>query len=182
MQMRDTPVSPGLRLLIDSAAIARRVDALAAEIGRDYAGLNPLLLGVLKGCFIFLADLARRLTPPPQVDFIAVRSYGLAGSEQQDVEIALEPRLPLRGRHVLVVEDIIDSGRSLEAVLAWVASQAPASVRVCAMLVREGARERGLQVDYGGFDVGPGWLVGYGLDLAEQHRTLPDVFVVEQET
>lgn len=181
MRLHDRPALPGLRLLIDAESLSRRADALAAELARDYRGLDPLLLGVLKGSFIFLADLSRRMTPSPQVDFIAVRSYGLFGSEQQQVEVALEPRLSLRGRHVVVVEDIIDSGRSIQKVLEYVAGQEPASVRVCAMLVREGAREKGLQVDYGGFDVGPGWLVGYGLDLSEQHRVLPDVHVVEEE-
>lgn len=180
--MADYPIPPGLRLLIDAETIAQRVEALAADIARDYAGRNPLLLGVLKGGFIFLADLSRRIVPSPEIDFVAVRSYGLAGSAQGNVEVAVAPRSSLRGRHVLIVEDIVDSGRSLDALLAWAAFQEPASVRVCALLVRDSARQQGARVDYVGFDVGPGWLVGYGLDLAEQHRTLPDVFVVEQET
>ncbi len=181
MRTQERRTLPGLRLLIDAESLSRRADAIAEELARDYQGLDPLLLGVLKGGFIFLADLSRRMIPAPQVDFIAVRSYGLSGSDQQEVEVALEPRLALRERHVIVVEDIIDSGHSIQKVLEYVAGQRPASVRVCAMLVREGARERGLQVDYGGFDVAPGWLVGYGLDLSEQHRVLPDVYVVEGE-
>ncbi len=181
MRMQDRLALPGLRLLIDSESLSRRADALAEDLARDYQGLDPILLGVLKGSFIFLADLSRRMSPSPQVDFIAVRSYGLFGSNQQRVEVALEPRLSLRDRHVVVVEDIIDSGNSIRKVLEYVAGQQPASVRVCAMLVREGARERGLPVDYGGFDVAPGWLVGYGLDLSEQHRVLPDVYVVERD-
>lgn len=172
---------PSLRLLISRDDIQRRVEELAAAVQRDYRERPPLFLGVLKGSFIFLADLSRRMEPSPEVDFILLSSYGPLDHSSGRVEVVLEPRLSLEGRDVLVVEDIIDSGLSLKFLLDYLAGRRPARLRVCALLVRQRLLDEGLAVDYLGFPVGDGFLVGYGLDCREQHRTLPDVYVIEED-
>ena len=170
-----------LQPLISRHAIRRRVRSLAAQLSRDYEGRAPLLLGVLKGSYVFLADLARCMAEPPEVDFIQASSYGLNGTASNGrIEICLSPRSDLRDRHVVIVEDIVDSGHTLRFLRDHVVAMQPASVRVCALLLRESSRPAlGDLVDYAGFTVRDGWLVGYGLDLAEKYRHLPDVHVVE---
>jgi hypoxanthine phosphoribosyltransferase len=169
-----------LRLLISQQAISERVRELAGELSRDYRGRSPLLLGVLKGCYIFLADLTRQMDEPPEVDFVQLASYGLKGTERDRVEVCLSPRSDLRGRHVVIVEDIVDTGHTLRFLRDYVVERQPASLRVCALLLRERSRA-GVSdiVDYVGFGVGEGWLVGYGLDLSERYRHLRDLHVVE---
>jgi hypoxanthine phosphoribosyltransferase len=170
-----------LRPLISRQAIEERVRELAEELSRDYRGRSPLLLGVLKGCYVFLADLTRCMDEPPEVDFVQLSSYGLKGTERSGrAEICLSPRSDLRGRHVLIVEDIVDSGETLRFLRDYVAERQPASVRVCTLLLRERSQATvGDIVDYVGFPVGEGWLVGYGLDLSEKYRHLRDLHVVE---
>jgi hypoxanthine phosphoribosyltransferase len=170
-----------LRPLISRHAIRRRVRTLAAELSRDYEGRSPLFLGVLKGCYVFLADLARCMSEPPEVDFIQVSSYGLNGAASNGrVEICFSPRSELRGRHVVIIEDIVDTGETLRLLRDHVAAMQPASVRVCALLLRERSRDLlNDLVDYAGFTVRDGWLVGYGLDLSEKYRHLPDLHFVE---
>ena len=142
-----------LRRLIPERAIQRRVRALAAELSRDYRGRSPLFLGVLKGA---------------------------AGSDK--ISVRLRPTADLQGRDVVVVEDIVDTGRTLRFLRRYVARRGPASLRVCALLVRTHAgNEKERLVDYRGFTVGEGWLVGYGLDCSEKYRALPDIYVVEGE-
>jgi hypoxanthine phosphoribosyltransferase len=170
-----------LRPLISHEAIERRVGELAEALSRDYEGRSPLFLGVLKGCYIFLADLTRRMVEPPEIDFVQLSSYGLKGTESAGrIDICLSPSSELRARHVVIVEDIVDSGETLGFLRNFVIEQQPASMRVCTLLLREMARPatRDL-VDYVGFTVGEGWLVGYGLDLSEKYRHLPDLHVVE---
>ncbi len=170
-----------LRPLISEQDIQRRVRGLAEELSADYRGLSPLFLGVLKGCYIFLADLTRQMDEPPEIDFVQLASYGLKGVERSaQVEICLSPRADLRGRHVIIIEDIVDSGETLHFLRDYVETRQPASLRVCTFLRREKSRQdvAGL-VDYVGFDVGEGWLVGYGLDLSEKYRHLPDLCIVE---
>jgi hypoxanthine phosphoribosyltransferase len=170
-----------LRPLISRQAIRRRVRALAAQLSRDYEGRSPLFLGVLKGSYVFLADLTRSMVEPPEVDFIQLSSYGLKGTASDgNVEVCLSPRNELRGRHVVIVEDIVDSGQTLRFLRDDIARHRPASLRVCALLLRESSRDLlNDLVDYVGFAVGEGWLVGYGLDLSEKYRHLPDLHVVE---
>jgi hypoxanthine phosphoribosyltransferase len=170
-----------LRPLISRQAIQRRVRTLAARLSDDYRGRSPLFLGVLKGCYVFLADLARQMAEPPEIDFIQLSSYGLKGTAGSGkIEICLSPTSDLRGRHVLIVEDIVDSGETLRFLRDYVAERQPASMRVCTFLLRERSRATvGEIVDYVGFSVGEGWLVGYGLDLSEKYRHLPDIRVVE---
>ena len=172
-----------LRRLIPERAIQRRVRALAAELSRDYRGRSPLFLGVLKGAYVFLADLTRLMDEPPEIDFIQLSSYGLNGAVgSRRVKVLLHPTADLQGRHVVVVEDIVDTGRTLRFLRRYLARRGPASLRVCALLVRTRAHdEKERPVDYCGFTVGDGWLVGYGLDCSEKYRALPDIYVVEGE-
>jgi len=171
---------PSLQLLVPHTRIQRRVRVLATRLSRDYRGLSPLYLAVLKGAYIFLADLTRRLDEPPEVDFVQLTTYGLHGTSAGSVRMRLRPRADLAGRHVIVVEDIIDSGRTLRYLLDYLDRQRPASLRVCALLARQRVLdELPRPIDYLGLTVGDGWLVGYGLDRSEQYRTLPDVYTIE---
>ena len=170
-----------LRPLISEPDIQRRVHELAGELSRDYRGLSPLFLGVLKGCYIFLADLTRQMDEPPEIDFVQLASYGLKGVERSaQAEVCLNPRADFRGRHVVIVEDIVDSGETIRFLRGYVELRRPASLHVCTFLLREKSRENTIGlIDYVGFEVGEGWLVGYGLDLSEKYRHLPDLRVVE---
>lgn len=172
--MSDAP-----RTLIDEATIARRVTELADAISRDYASTDDLLLiGVLKGAFIFLADLARALTIPRSVDFIALASYGKGGTVAEGVRLVMDLRESVRGKDVLVVEDIVDSGRTLRYLLDTLAAREPRSLKTC-VLVRKATRaEVAIDIDYLGFDIPDEWVVGYGLDYADKYRTLPYIGVV----
>jgi hypoxanthine phosphoribosyltransferase len=160
-------------MLISAGEISRRVAELAARIDEDYPPEEELvLLGVLKGAFVFLADLARALAREATVDFIALSSYGssAAGGE---VRLVLDTRRALAGRHVLVVEDIVDSGRTLAYLHALLGARAPASLRTVALLRKLVPERAAVPIDYVGFDIPDDWVVGYGLDLAERFRGLP---------
>jgi len=155
--------------------LARRVAELGAEISADYAGRAPLLVGVLKGAFVFMADLARAIDLPVEVDFMAVASYGAATKTSGVVRIVKDLDLDLSGRHVIVVEDIIDSGLTLQYLRRNLLARGPASLEVCAMLVREGQQKGNLGLRYVGFSIPPDFVIGYGLDVAERYRNLADV-------
>lgn len=172
-----------LELLIPRRRIQARVAGLARRLDDDYRGLSPLYLAVLKGSYVFLADLTRRLEEPPEVEFVRLSLYGRRGEEKAErVRVLHHPCADLSGRHILIVEDIVDSGRTLAFLLNYVRRRRPASVRACALLAREGVlEEMGLRVDYLGLTVGPGWLVGYGLDRGERWRTLPDIYRLRDE-
>ena len=168
------------RTLYSEADIARRVGELAAGISKDYAGKGELLLiGVLKGAFIFLSDLARRLSIPHRVDFMSVASYP-DGSERSDaVRLMLDLRGDIRGRHVIIVEDIVDTGGTLEYLQGMLGARGPASLKTCALLRKVKPREEEPAVDYLGFEIEDDWVVGYGLDYADQYRTLPYIGVIQ---
>jgi len=167
-----------LEPLLGREAIAEAVHRLARQVEEDYRDRFPLLIGVLKGAFIFLADLARALTIPHQVEFVRLASYGM-GTRPGRVRITARPLLPLEGRHLLVVEDIVDTGHSLRALLPYLERRRPASLRVCALLDKPERREVEVPIHYLGFQVPDRFLVGYGLDWAERYRTLPDIYAVE---
>jgi len=167
------------RELISEADILRRVDELAARIDADYADADDLLLvGVLRGAFIFLADLSRRLTIPCAVDFISVASY-VGAVQSGDVRLILDVRKPIHDRHVLLVEDIVDSGHTLDYLVRTFAAREPASLRTCVLTRKPGNLEVDVPIDYLGFDIPDEWVVGYGLDLEDQWRTLPYIGAVE---
>jgi len=161
--------------LISRERIAARVSELAQTIGRDYADAEDgiLLIGVLKGAFIFLADLARALPLPNAVDFLALSSYGANGAARGAVRIVLDLRASIRGRHVLIVEDIVDTGHTLAYVRKMLAVRQPASLRTCALVIKPARRELEVPVEYVGFEIPDVWVVGYGLDHSDQYRTLP---------
>lgn len=160
-------------ILVSEGAIAARVAELAARISTDYAGADELLLvGVLRGSFIFLADLCRRLTVPCRVDFLAVSRYE-HGAVPGAVRLVMDLRTDVRGRHVLVVEDIVDSGHTLAYLVETLRARGPASLRSCTLTRKPARLEVDIAPDYVGFDVPDRWLVGYGLDYADRFRTLP---------
>lgn len=165
--------------LIGETDIRRRVDELAAQISSDYADKGTLVLvGVLKGSFIFLADLSRRLTIPRTIEFIAVSSYEQGSVQSGAVRLVMDVRGNIEGAHVLIVEDIVDTGNTLHYLMDMLASHRPASVRTCTLLHKAERAEVDVQLDYVGFNIADEWVVGYGLDYAEQSRTLPYIGIV----
>lgn len=168
-----------VRELISEARIQERVSELARQIEADYHGVDEVVLvGILKGSFIFLADLARRLSLPRRIEFMAVSSYR-DGDRAGAVRLLMDLRTDIRHRHVIIVEDIVDSGRTLEYLLNNLKARGPASVESC-VLVRKPDGEHTPTVRYLGFEIPDAWVVGYGLDFAERHRTLPYIGVLEQ--
>lgn len=164
------------RVLLDEATIAGRVEEMAAEISTDYHGLRNedfLLVGVLKGSFIFLADLARRLTVPHRIDFIALSSYAEKAEATGAVRLIMDTRTDVTGRHVLIVEDILDTGYTLNYLYRLFAVREPASLRTAALLSKPDRRKIDVPVHYVGFEIPDVWVVGYGLDYADRFRTLP---------
>jgi len=167
------------RPLFTEEAIRQRVDELAQDISRDYADKGEVLLvGVLKGAFMFLADLSRRLTIPRRVDFIAVASYGASTVPSESVRLVLDLRGDIRDRHVLIVEDIIDTGSTLGYLHNLLGLRGPASLKTCALLRKAKARDTMPGADYLGFEIADDWVVGYGLDYADHYRTLPYIGVL----
>ncbi len=160
------------RILIPTEQIQNRVQELANQINRDYASVDRLyIVGILKGAFIFMADLTRQLSIPHIVDFMALSSYGKTTSSGT-VRILMDLRGSIEGQHVLIVEDILDSGNTLNYLCRILKDREPASLRTC-VLVRKICSDVDLPIDYLGFDIPDVWVVGYGLDFADRHRTLP---------
>ncbi|GAA4974893.1 hypoxanthine phosphoribosyltransferase [Kineococcus glutinatus] len=160
------------RVLLTKEQIAARVAELAAELDRDYAGEDVLLVGVLKGAVMVMADLSRAMRIPVSMDWMAVSSYGSGTKSSGVVRILKDLDADISGRHVLVVEDIIDSGLTLSWLLANLGSRGPASVRVCALLRKPDAAKVEVDVAYVGFDIPNEFVVGYGLDFADRYRNL----------
>ncbi len=167
-------------VLISEEEIQQRVAALAERISTDYDDDDELVLvGVLKGSFIFLADLSRALTIPRTIEFIAVSSYGSGSKSTGAVRLVMDVRGNIEDKHVLIVEDIVDTGHTLKYLIGMLESHRPASVKTCALVRKAERAEVEVVVDYLGFDIGDEWVVGYGLDYAEQNRTLPYIGVVK---
>jgi hypoxanthine phosphoribosyltransferase len=161
------------KVLIGEEQIQQRVRELAQQISDDYADVGQLcMVGVLKGAFIFLADLSRRLTVPRRIEFVALSSYDLGGPTGQ-VRLLLDLRHPVAGEHVLVVDDIVDTGLTLDYLLRLLRTREPASVRSCVLLRKPERVEVSCDIDYVGFEIPNEWVVGYGLDYRERDRTLP---------
>ena len=162
-------------VMVDADQLRDRIAELGAEITADYAGRAPLLVGVLKGAFVFMADLARAIDLPVEFDFMAVSSYGSATKSSGVVRIVKDLDIDLTGRHVIIVEDIIDSGLTLAYLRKNLLARNPASVEVCALIVREGLQKADPDLRYVGFRLPPAFVIGYGLDVAERYRNLPFV-------
>lgn len=169
------------RCLIPREAIARRVAELSERISQDYAGRELVVVGILKGVFIFMADLVRAIQVPVEVDFVRLASYGKDTKTSGEVHLIKDVELPLKGRDVLIVEDIVDSGLTLDFLLHHLASFEPRSLRICCLIDKKERRELSVPLDYVGFEVAHGFLVGYGLDCAEKYRGLPEIYVLEKD-
>jgi hypoxanthine phosphoribosyltransferase len=166
--------------LLTEEQIAARVAELAAAISRDYADQGEIVLvGVLKGAFIFLADLARRLTIPRRVDFIALSTYPDEATDPAAVRLIMDLRIDIADRHVLVVEDIVDTGHTLSYLTRILSARRPASLKTCVLLHKPTRRQVEITADYLGFEIPDRWVVGYGLDHADHHRTLPYIGLID---
>ena len=168
-------------VIVSAEQLGTRIAELGRQITADYEGRAPLLVGVLKGAFMFMADLARAIDLPVDQDFMAVSSYGNATKTSGVVRILKDLDTDLTGRDVLIVEDIIDSGLTLAYLRKNLLARNPASVEVCALLVREGLQKTELDLRYVGFAIPPEFVVGYGLDVAERYRNLPFIARYVQE-
>ena len=168
-------------ILFSEEEIQRRVKELGAQITMEYAGKVPLLIGVLKGCYVFLADLARHIDLECEIRFITASSYGLAAITSGDVRIGMDFDFEISGRDVIIIEDILDSGVTLTALMSVIAKRSPASIRTCTMLDKPERRQSPVVVDYTGFICPNEFVVGYGLDYAERYRNLPFVASLKPE-
>ena len=168
-------------VLLTAEDIQARVTELGARISADYAGKHPLLVGVLRGVFIFMADLVRAVTIPIGVDFIGITSYDSTTRERGVVRLTKDLELCIEGRHVLFVEDVVDTGLSLRYILRSLETRGPASLRVCVLFDRPRTRLFDLSIAYTGFTLPDEFVVGYGLDYGEQYRNLPFVGVLKEE-
>jgi hypoxanthine phosphoribosyltransferase len=163
-------------IVVDGTTLEQRVRELGAKITEDYASSPPLLVGVLKGAMLFMSDLARSIELPVEVDFMAVSSYGTATKTSGVVRIVKDLDVDLQGRHVLVVEDIVDSGLTLNYLRRYLGARSPASLEVCALLLKEGVQAVAQSLKYVGFTIPPTFVVGYGLDVNERFRNLQGVY------
>jgi len=171
--------NPNIATLISEDQINARIKEMGAEITRDYAGLNPLLIGVLKGACFFLSDLLRAIDTKLGIEFMAISSYGSSTRTSGEVRIMKDLDVPIEGRHILVVEDIVDTGLTLSYLLANLESRGPASVKLAALLDKFERREKDVKIDYLGFKIPDEFVVGYGLDFAERYRNLPFIGVLK---
>jgi len=167
-----------LKLLFSSDEILRRVAELGIQITEDYRGKNPILIGVLKGAFVFLADLMRHIDLPMEVDFVRISSYK-SGMESGDIEFIMDVSTPLGGRHVILVEDILDTGITLRFICDKILSRGPASFKICTLTDKKERRQVDIKADYVGFEIEEGFIVGYGIDWGEEGRNIPEIYVIE---
>jgi len=170
---------PQLKILISRGEIAKAVDRLASQINKDYQGKQPLLIGVLKGSFVFMADLIRHLDLPLELDFIRLSSYGAARESSGKVRVVQGVKTPIKDRDVLVVEDIVDTGITTFFLLDYLKKKKPASLKLCALTDKPSRRRVPVPIDYLGFTVPDEFIVGYGIDCDEQFRYLPDIYSLE---
>jgi hypoxanthine phosphoribosyltransferase len=168
-------------VLFDRHEIEGTVRRLASEISQDYRNQNPLLLGVLRGSFVFLADLIRHLDFSLEVDFIGLSSYGSSTQTSGQIKVVKKLETPVRGRNLLVVEDIVDTGLTTAFLLKYLKRRRPASVKLCALADKSSRREIPVNIDYLGFTVPNKFLVGYGLDANQKFRNLPDICYLEDK-
>jgi hypoxanthine phosphoribosyltransferase len=166
--------------VVSTEALQSRIAELGAQITADYEGRAPLLVGVLKGAFMFMSDLSRAIELPVEFDFMAVSSYGAATRTSGVVRIIKDLDLDLHERHVLIVEDIVDSGLTLNYLRRTLLAREPASLEVCTLLLKEGQQKSDPDLKYVGFTIPPRFVVGYGLDVAEQFRHLNEVRVYDE--
>ncbi|HEY6560911.1 MAG TPA: hypoxanthine phosphoribosyltransferase [Polyangiaceae bacterium] len=167
------------RVLYDSATIQRCVAELGAQITRDYADRSLVLVALLKGSFVFAADLARTIDLPLSIEFLGVQSYGNNTKTTGVVQITQDLTRPIAGDHVLIVEDIVDTGLTLAYISEQLQARGPSTVKVCALLHKPSRMQQAVHIDYLGFTIDDVFVVGYGLDYAQRYRNLPDICVVD---
>lgn len=165
-------------LLFSRETILARVRDIAREISSEYAGTEPVLIGVLNGAVFFFSDLVMELNIPAIIDFIRASSYGSQMQSSGSVAFTKDVEVPVEGKHVILVEDIVDTGLTLKKIITSLRKKGPASIRVCALIDKLERREEDIVIDYRGFRIEEGFLVGYGLDFNEQYRTLPHIYTV----
>jgi hypoxanthine phosphoribosyltransferase len=175
----DYPPSEVGEILVTTEQLQQRVSELGQQITSDLEDRAPLLIGVLKGSVIFIADLMRAIAGPVEIDFMAVSSYGDTTESSGVVKIVKDLDGSVAGRDVILVEDIIDSGLTMAYLVDYLSGKGPASLRTCSLLVREGRTAPGVRVDYVGFELPPAFVVGYGLDVAQRYRNLPYIAVYD---
>lgn len=173
---------PELRPVLSEAEIQKRVSDLAHQISADYRDEPLVLIGVLKGAFVFMADLVRRLEMPVEIEFIRASSYGSQDTSSGEVRLLHELGTDIRDKHALIVEDILDTGLTVEKLVSCLAAYHPRSIRVCACIDKTERRKSELRADYAGFLIEQGFLVGYGLDYAEKYRYLPAIYAIKNST
>ena len=169
------------RILFTRQEIEATVSQLAAKISKDYQGKNPLLIGILKGSFMFMADLIRLLNFPLEVEFISLSSYGRGRESAGKIKVVQGLRTPIKGRDVLVIEDIVDTGLTIAFLLDYLQKKQPASLKLCALTDKPSRRKIPVTIDYLGFTVPDKFVVGYGLDWDEKFRNLPDICYLGDE-
>jgi hypoxanthine phosphoribosyltransferase len=180
--MSSTDLEAGVNeILIEEESLQRRIAELGEEISADYVGRDLLLIGVLKGAVFFMADLMRRLTVPCEIDFMAISSYGASTDSSGVVRILKDLDINIEGRHVLIVEDIIDSGLTLSYLMRTLEAREPGTLEVCALMTKPERRQIDVDVRYVGFDIPNRFVIGYGLDFAERYRNLPYVGVLHPD-
>ena len=181
MSVPPSPTGPGAvgDVLISEQRLQERITEIAERVSEDYAGLDLLVIGVLKGAVFFIADLVRRLAVPCELDFMAVSSYGSSTHSSGVVRIQKDLDVPIAGRHVLLVEDVIDSGLTLSYLMKNLASRGPASLEICTLLAKPGHKRLRIATRYVGFELPDVFVIGYGLDHGERYRNLPFIAALE---
>jgi hypoxanthine phosphoribosyltransferase len=167
------------KVLIPQDEIRQTISRLAAEISKDYQGKRPLLIGILKGSFMFMADLVRQLGLPVEMDFMQLSSYGAGTETTGKIKVLKGLKTPIGGRDVLVVEDIVDTGLTVSFIMDYLRKKKPTSLKLCALADKPSRRKVPVTIDYLGFTVPDKFIVGCGIDLNEQHRHLPDICFIE---
>ncbi len=169
------------RVLISKEELDRQVEQLGSRISKDYEGKELVIIGVLKGGFIFLADLARKITIPVDLDFISVSSYGDSSKSSGVVKIIKDVDINISGKHVLIVEDIIDTGLTLNHLVELLKTRGPLSVKICAALDKPSRRKAEVHVEYKGIEIPDEFVIGYGLDYVGKYRNLPEVCILKKD-
>ena len=168
-------------VLFSEEEMAKRVEEIAKEIEKDYQGKEIMLISVLRGSFVFMADLCRRIDLPCVIDFMSVSSYGKGTSSSGQVQITKDLSSDISGKHIIVVEDILDSGNTLSYLLKLLEQRNPASIRLCTLLDKPDRRVKHVEVHYSGYTIPDAFVVGYGLDYAEEYRNLPYIGILKPE-
>jgi len=168
------------QILFSRDEIQKRVREIASRISKDYAGRELVVIGILRGAFIFMADLVRELNVPCKVDFVRVASYGASSESSGKVVMTKDIETSIKGRDILIVEDIVDTGLTLQYLVKWLKERSPNSLKICVFLDKRKRRKVTFEADYVGFTIDDGFVVGYGLDFNEQFRFFPDVYIINE--